>query len=967
MPSAAEKIRAFKEKEVRDVKPVVEPSKWYLPDRVGFVKFVNKTFSPLQELPRDADATEFQIFPQQAFVRDYLEMKSPYRGLLLYHGLGVGKTCASIAAAEILINYKKVKVLVPASLRSNYVSQVQYCGHRHYTTKQKWRFLPKDEIESLKSVKYVSRDIIQKHKGLWYSKEGKSNFHKLSAVEQKQIVAQIEDTIQKQYSFIHYNGLKRKNLLEMTETNTVNPFDDCVVIVDEVHNLIAQLFGKGTIAKSLYNLILSAKNAKVILLSGTPIINRPVEIAHIINLVKGYEKVYEMSYQAKEGGPNAEAIERALLQHSRVDRVALDVKNKRLSVKLTPPFFAKASKGRVSYDELKEDEAVISELADVLKGIKVNTSSEHKVLYFKPLPDTDEEFNKTFVKERMDGNERQFEVANADLFMRRALGAVSYFTSADQDLYPQVRQREIVKVPLSDVQFKEYLEAREKERDREKGSKKNEKEARMRGLMEEEEASSLFKAFSRAISNFVFPAEIPRPYPSTLRALYSEMDQVDELSTDNVQLDEKIVTSKPVKAPKEKKAKKKASSQSGGSKKRRQEPDPTSEEILAAEEAIDDVVFIGKEKEEEPNVEQEYQRLITSALKKLAAGADNYLSENLQLYSPKYAALLERLLPLNGTAMIYSQFRKVEGLGIISLVLNAHGFAEFKLKRGRDGMYELDMRPDDIGKQHYIAFTNDKELTEVLLSIFNWDLGKMPQQLQDQLTEAFPGMDNIRGDIIKVLMITQSGSEGINLKNVRQVHIMEPYWNQVRVDQVIGRAVRTKSHFALPKEDQNVDVHLYASTFTKKQLVDNVTLRNLDKSKTSDESILSIAERKAAINNSLLDLVKRAAVDCELNKRHHPGVQCYSFPVNLDEGAYGIEVDIAKEVRDKEREQLIEKVVFKPKMVKIQDQPYVFIPETKELCDYEKYIADGVLEVVGWLEKDASGKFKRKLLKKKQI
>ena len=37
-------------------------------------------------------------------------------------------------------------------------------------------------------------------------------------------------------------------------------------------------------------------------------------------------------------------------------------------------------------------------------------------------------------------------------------------------------------------------------------------------------------------------------------------------------------------------------------------------------------------------------------------------------------------------------------------------------------------------------------------------------------------------------MITQSGSEGISLKNVRQVHLLEPYWNMIRMDQVIGRA-----------------------------------------------------------------------------------------------------------------------------------------------------------------------------------
>ena len=46
---------------------------------------------------------------------------------------------------------------------------------------------------------------------------------------------------------------------------------------------------------------------------------------------------------------------------------------------------------------------------------------------------------------------------------------------------------------------------------------------------------------------------------------------------------------------------------------------------------------------------------------------------------------------------------------------------------------------------------------------------------------------NKNGDTIKIIMISSAGSEGLDLKNIRQIHIMEPYWNEVRVKQVIGR------------------------------------------------------------------------------------------------------------------------------------------------------------------------------------
>ena len=72
---------------------------------------------------------------------------------------------------------------------------------------------------------------------------------------------------------------------------------------------------------------------------------------------------------------------------------------------------------------------------------------------------------------------------------------------------------------------------------------------------------------------------------------------------------------------------------------------------------------------------------------------------------------------------------------------------------------------------------------------------------------------NNYGQMVQVLFITQSGAEGLNLKNVRDVHIIEPYWNRVRVDQVIGRARRVGSHLNLPPEQHTVNVYEYHTIF----------------------------------------------------------------------------------------------------------------------------------------------------------
>ena len=59
--------------------------------------------------------------------------------------------------------------------------------------------------------------------------------------------------------------------------------------------------------------------------------------------------------------------------------------------------------------------------------------------------------------------------------------------------------------------------------------------------------------------------------------------------------------------------------------------------------------------------------------------------------------------------------------------------------------------------------------------------------------------NQLYGKLVKLFCITASGAEGISLKNVRRVLITEPYWNNIRIDQVIGRAIRSCSHETLLK------------------------------------------------------------------------------------------------------------------------------------------------------------------------
>ena len=137
-------------------------------------------------------------------------------------------------------------------------------------------------------------------------------------------------------------------------------------------------------------------------------------------------------------------------------------------------------------------------------------------------------------------------------------------------------------------------------------------------------------------------------------------------------------------------------------------------------------------------------------------------------------------------------------------------------------------------------------------------------------------------------MITAAGAEGIDLKNVRYVHLIEPYWHPVRLEQVIGRARRICSHDQLPEALRTVDVFLYLMTFTEKQILGDkeaqtkegqqpllsLALRNSksDKSRidrttllTSDESLFEISNIKKTTTNSILRAIKSSSIDCNLH------------------------------------------------------------------------------------------------------
>jgi SNF2 family DNA or RNA helicase len=131
--------------------------------------------------------------------------------------------------------------------------------------------------------------------------------------------------------------------------------------------------------------------------------------------------------------------------------------------------------------------------------------------------------------------------------------------------------------------------------------------------------------------------------------------------------------------------------------------------------------------------------------------------------------------------------------------------------------------------------------------------GELDQNKKQQL------VNDYNSGKLRALLVSSSGGEGLDLKGTRAVHIMEPHWNNPKLDQVVGRAVRYRSHSKLPEEERNVNVYKYVSVFpAEKTLLSEIGLSTAQSNRnTADEYLYNVSNTKAKINRLFLNLLKQ--------------------------------------------------------------------------------------------------------------
>jgi len=546
-------------------------------------------------------------------------------------------------------------------------------------------------------------------------------------------------------------------------------------------------------------------------------------------------------------------------------------------------------RAQIIYDYIIQDQKENPDTRVVtLSGTPVINKPFELALLFNLLrpgifPKSESDFNNTFITTT---THQTLNPNTKNMFQRRIMGLASYYIGATSDLYAS-QSTKYVDVPMSDYQKDVYLYFDDIER----------KLALKSGSVGKG-GSQVYKVYTRQACNFVFPAISQkvtgegRPRPGKFRLSEKDANKLAESGKVKSKDKSKLVY--------------------------------VGEYLKVVETYINTFTdYLTKLDDEDRNKKYtimddvkkfidypgEFDKFHLDKLPKSSLYLAMYTS------SPKMTNIIFNIMRSKGPVIVYSNYVLMEGIEIFKIYLHYFGFYGYmkdkKLISGQVGYVEFHGGIKDI---------NDRFAA---MKVYNLPENKL-------------------GNLIKIILISPAGSEGLSLKNVRQIHIMEPYWNEVRITQMIGRGVRQCSHKDLPMEDRHVDIYRYKSILPDR------------KKQTTDEYIEDVARGKDGLIQSFLGAVKEVAVDCNLFKAHNMMAQeykCFQFeePSLFDKNigpAY--RTDMADDLKmdngsNSIRAKTIKIKVMKVKAVKITSPPDAENVTYSKPMDYWIYLDSGVV------------------------
>ena len=1013
-----------------EVTNIESVKKSVLPQRKAFIDWINTFYeNQLKSHPQDREDEIKQTKIYQFFVKQYLSIETPFRGLLVYHGLGTGKTATSVVTSEGLSKDMKIYTILPASLEENYINEVKDWGNKLFKiSENNWIFYSEKEIKddlklrrmlsntygieeklitkifnktknklknniedspdyeervksimrkinSIKGIFLQSQSIKDENREIYtvtgepVLKEGEEfngTCEKLTIEQKMFIEEEINLLIQLKYNFIHWNGfpevhkinydnpkfkknpspgqklgqdLVEKYIYNRDNYSILSPFRENVVIIDEVHNFVNQIMNESDAATVFYNWIVNSEDVKLIFLSGTPVINKPAEIAILYNMLRGIIHIFDFTIKSTRDELDVQTDLRKEFykENSSIEQLHVKKKKGKLIVSFT--------KNKTNFESILENDKVKTikyndhTLEEFLNEIYEGLS---KIFESKDITPSREDLNGLSNFDKLkSGKSIIFDDETGIIFNRKQ----KLFDIYDDDKLIDLSNNENFMEYFFDDTF----------------NIPSKKQVLLRRML-----LGLTSYYPIDRSSIVNMPEVVEP---KILPLYSDYSIVKSINIIPCYMSSIQWSSYEYEYTKEKM--KRIQQIRRGNMYNDKENETFNIRIRQSCNIVyEDDTFKADNNEEIKN--QVYENMIKN---------DHFsIKGNLKLFSPKFYEIMKNIqnfLDQEGTPtgkiLYYSDFRHESGSEVFEKILNANGYER----------YDSDKK-----NINELIKSNNKKKRYTFIT------GNETQEERKFNKDAFNHNENIYGEYIQIILISKSGAEGISLKCVRQVHIMEPFWNYIRVDQVLGRAIRMESHNELPEDQRNVEQYLYLSMLpdgnspeeifsSMKELQWNevekieyssniknelfkehktvyktiqkiISIKKETKGRSIDQVLFDIMEKKHLISNKITNIIKESSVDCIQNTRDDIQLneKCLRFSSKvLDEEAHfpGINSSELNEIDQKQFKSTfmykIDPDIYVILAIKDQKDTYIYyqLPNVTSNIDVRYIRENGIL------------------------
>ena len=736
--------------------------------------------------------TSYNLSNTQILLKNFISNQTPYNGLLLWHGTGVGKTCTAISIAEqfkelIAKENKKIIVLLSPSIKDNFKKQLFNVDKIKDLDYKKIDEINKQTIPQCTGNSYLEKmdNIVIPNKEFLEKKINRiiNSYYQFAGYDSfANYVTKLEEKAIKGYPEEKHELLKRKMLHKY--------FSNTMLIIDEAHHI--RLSGSnvtttngGKIAPPMIEKVIKASdNLKLLLLTATPMYNSQYEILWLLNLLLQNDK--RPTIQTNDIFDNEGNLREKGIQTSK-----------------------QKSTGYISYLRAENPYAFPFRLyPSVNQDKRLLTNDKIPIFNMKNkiLPD---EYKLKYL-ELISSNMSEF-------------------------------QYQIYKKSVSSL-----LDDKINEEDEDTESQEND--------IEDEEKDKGYSEIEKGLqtSNIIFP---------NISLLNEDINEIDNPNYFYGSRGfNNVFNSKLTKQGRTFSYK---------------------DEILNNFGPF----------------------LISSSLNK-----DDVYQFTLKDFSTKMDSIIEYINNSKGIVYIYSQFI-TSGVLPLALALEQNGFKKYGDSRNQllnipdkykpepisyEGKLKSEYQnPADFKQANYILITGRDDISK------NNDLEVYNSTLSN----------NKYGEEIKVILGSPVAGEGLDMKRLREIHILEPWFHLNRLEQVIGRGIRNCSHQDLPLSERNCTIYMHVSNHCDKPEY----IQDINK-ETIDIRVYRKAEYKTIQISKIEEQLKKNAIDCLLNKKGN-----IFLP---EEWNQQIEIETSQ------------KIVT---TYTIGDKPYSRLCNYKENCDYQCY------------------------------